>query len=64
MHSATATHVLTLQPRLQALASGREKLLKWYKDTTGNDEDEKVISDKLGFEEWIRVCGRQVHTCT
>ena len=23
---------------LKALADGREKLLKWYKDTTGNDE--------------------------
>ena len=45
---------------VKALADGREKLLKWYKDTTGNDEDETVISDKLGFNEWIRVCDRQV----
>jgi len=97
---------------IRALADGREKLLKWYKDTTGNDEvalpltptptpnpnpnpnpnptptphpnpdpsphpklnptttpipnpdpnpsqDETVISDKLGFNEWVRVCDRQ-----
>ena len=44
---------------MQALADNKVKLLKWYKDTTGNDEDETVISDKLGFNEWIRVCDRQ-----
>ena len=44
---------------IDALKKGREKVLKWYKDTTSNDADEDVISDKIGFTEWMRVCDRQ-----
>ena len=44
---------------LKALEAGREKLRKWYKETTANDAEEDVISDELGFTEWIRVCDRQ-----
>jgi len=44
---------------LDALKKGREKVAKWYKDTTSNDADEDVISDKIGFTEWMRVCNRQ-----
>ena len=34
----------------------REKMHGWYKDVTANDKDANVITDKLTFEDWLRVC--------
>ena len=34
----------------------RDKMRAWYKDVTANDKDANVITDKLTFEDWLRVC--------
>ena len=34
----------------------RERMHGWYKSVTANDADANVITDKLTFEDWLRVC--------
>jgi hypothetical protein len=34
-------------------------LLKWYKDVTSDDTKSNVITDKLTFEDWLRVLNAQ-----
>ena len=45
------------EPAVQAVITEyRDKMHGWYKITTANDTDANVISDKLTFEDWMRVC--------
>merc|ERR1719443_1720216 len=48
---------------LQVLETYKLKLKEWYDKKGMDDSDEKkamgAVSDKLGFDEWLRVCDRQ-----
>ena len=35
------------------------QLKKWYADVTGDDSKANVISDKITFEDWLRVVNAQ-----
>uniref|UniRef100_A0A7S3ARZ5 Uncharacterized protein n=1 Tax=Haptolina ericina TaxID=156174 RepID=A0A7S3ARZ5_9EUKA len=44
---------------LAVLDEYKPKLLAWYKKKTSDDSEEQHMSDKLGFDEWLRVLDRQ-----
>jgi hypothetical protein len=37
----------------------KDKLERWYKDVTSNDSKANVITDKITFEDWLRVLNAQ-----
>eukprot|EP00966_Prymnesium_polylepis_P029456 684279-Prymnesium_polylepis.1 len=44
---------------LAVLEEYKPKLLAWYKKKTADDTEEDHVSDKLGYDEWLRVMDRQ-----
>ena len=44
---------------LSVITEYRDRLHEWYTRVTSDDTREAVISSKLGFQQWLRICDQQ-----